>query len=116
MSSLRTSEGSKKYQEYLQNETSENICPLCDKESLKDFPFWKLVENSFPYDQIAKIHHMLVSARHVSEEELTGEELEELSMIKKTFINSEYDWIIEPTYKNKSIPGHFHLHLIVGKS
>jgi len=116
MVSLRTAEGSKRYREYLKNETSESSCSLCDKESIKDFQFWRLVENSFPYDQIAKTHHMLVPVRHVPEDGLTVDELAELKMIKGVFINAAYDWIIEATYKNKSIPDHFHLHLIVGKS
>jgi len=59
---------------------------------------------------------MLIPNRHVSEGNLTKEESQELQDIKGSYINTEYDWIIEPTHKNKSIPGHFHLHLIVGKS
>jgi len=113
MASLRTREGKKKYQEYLKTQESSTSCPLCDKKPIKDFNFWIVAENSFPYDRIAKTHHLLLPKRHVSEKELTGEELEELASIKESHINTEYDWIIEATRKNKSIPDHFHLHLII---
>lgn len=113
MASLRTEEGKRKYQEYLKTGELSNSCPLCDKESIKDFNFWKIVENSFPYDQIAKIHHILVLKRHISEKELNEDETKELALIKESYINLEYDLLIETTHKNKSIPDHFHLHLIV---
>jgi len=115
MTSLRTPEGKKKYQEYLKTEDLSNSCPLCDKEPVKSFGFWKIIENNFPYDQIAKTHHMLLPVRHASEKELRTGEWEELNMIKESFLNAEYDWIIESTHENKSIPWHFHLHLIIGK-
>ncbi len=115
MVSLRTPEIKKRYREYLKTETSADACALCEKKSIKNFKFWKLTENSFPYDRIAKTHHMLVSIRHVSGEKLNEEELEELKIIKKSLVDAEYDWIIEAAHKNQSIPDHFHLHLIVGK-
>jgi hypothetical protein len=58
---------------------------------------------------------MLVPIRHTTEADLTVNEIMELAGIKSQIIAEEYDWIIEPTPKNKSIPDHFHLHLIVGK-
>ncbi len=89
---------------------------LCEKQALKEFRYWKVTDNSFPYDLIAKAHHMLVPVRHVSESELSEDELSELKEIKYTYANTEYDYLIEATSKNKSIPTHHHLHLIVGKS
>lgn len=115
MPTLRTPEGKKKYQEYLNTTDTQNSCPLCNKENLKDFKFWKIIENKFPYDLIAKTHHMLISKRHVPEKELTREELEELNLIKESYAHPTYDWILEPTLKNKTIPNHFHIHLIIGK-
>jgi diadenosine tetraphosphate (Ap4A) HIT family hydrolase len=87
---------------------------LCEKVSIQSFTYWKITENSFPYDQIAKTHHMLVPLRHVIEDELSKDELAEFKTIKAEHV-SEYDWIIEATAKNKSIPNHFHLHFIVGR-
>jgi len=115
MATLRTPEGKKKYKEYLELRNSDSPCPLCNKELVKDFNFWKVIDNKFPYDKIAKIHHMLIPKRHAQEKELNSEEIDELSHIKESYINPMYDWIIEPTSKNKSIPDHFHLHLIIAK-
>ncbi len=115
MSSLRTPEGKRAYQEYLANSPVSDICALCDKPALRTFKLWKITENSFPYDLIAKEHHMLVPIRHTKEADLTVNEIMELSGIKNQIIEEDYDWIIEATLKNKSIPNHFHLHLLVGK-
>ncbi len=115
MPSLRTLEGKKAYQEYLAQTPVSGTCPLCEKFALRTFKLWKIVENSFPYDLIAREHHMLVSLRHITESGLTADELRELLEIKNHAIEEDYDWIIEPVHKNKSIPDHFHLHLLVGK-
>jgi diadenosine tetraphosphate (Ap4A) HIT family hydrolase len=114
MGSLRTPEGLRKYEEYLAH-TDLSDCPLCGKEPIETFQFWKVIENSFPYDLIAKVHHMLIPKRHASEHELSPEELEELAMIRQSFVHPNYEWIIEATHQSKSIPSHFHIHLLVGK-
>lgn len=115
MASLRTAEGKKKYMEYLITHPQGDVCDLCEKEAIQKFERWKIVENSFPYDQIAETHHMLATIRHTDEQGLSSGELDELKIIKITFVNDNYDWVIEATTKNKSIPGHFHQHLIVAK-
>jgi hypothetical protein len=56
---------------------------------------------------------MIVPLRHVGEDELSEEEKAELLAIKKSYINEHYDYSLEAT--GKSIPNHFHLHLIVTK-
>lgn len=114
MGSLRTPEGKKIYNEYLASADLSN-CPLCGKEPMKSFQFWKVTDNSFPYDLIARTHHMLVPLRHASEKELTQAEWQELRTIRDTFIHPEYEWVIEATHPHKSVPSHYHLHLLVGK-
>lgn len=71
--------------------------------------------NAFPYDKIATSHDMVVPLRHVPEAELTPEERKELVEIKHEYVNANYEYILEPTHKKKSIPAHFHLHLVVLK-
>jgi hypothetical protein len=115
MVSLRTEEAKNKYKEYIRNGGLNNACVLCEKPPVKSFNFWKVIENDFPYDLIASKHHMLVPLRHIPEEGLNEDEIKEVKQIKEDLINSDYDWTIEATRKNKSIPDHFHLHLIVGK-
>ena len=111
---LRTPETSREYREYRANDNLKNECPLCNREAIKVFSHWKVMVNLFPYDKIASRHDMLVPLRHVTDAELTTDEKEELAIIRASFVQ-EYDYIIEATVKTKSIPQHFHLHLIVGK-
>jgi hypothetical protein len=112
---LRTPEAEHLYRAYRASLDPDAPCALCTKApAIQSFRHWKIAENSFPYDRIAEKHDLLMPIRHVTEAELTNEEIQELSEIKNTAID-EYNWILEPTHNNKSIPGHFHLHLIVGK-
>lgn len=116
MPSLRTPEGKKRYQEYMQNTPTSDTCVLCDKPTIREFEYWKITGNAFPYDLIAQSHDMIMPIRHTTEIELTNAEKEEFLKIKLDILEEVYDYIIEATLKNKSIPGHFHQHLIVGKS
>ncbi len=84
---------------------------MCGKIPIKEFNHWKIVNNRFPYDLIAKVHHILIPKRHVIEKELTEEEFKEFVYIKESYVSKEgYHWILEAT--GKSFPGHFHVHLI----
>ena len=114
MSSLRTKEAEEKYNNYV-IENQSDICPLCERESIHEFKYWKIIQNNFPYDKIAKVHHMIVPFRHVKENDLTGDELVEFNEIKQKYLYKEYEYLIEASMKKKSIPEHFHLHLIVSK-
>ena len=93
----------------------EEMCVLCEKQAIESFGFWKIVENSFPYDVIAKVNHILVPLRHTRESELNESEKGELQQIKKDFLSKKYDYLLENLPKNQSVPEHFHIQLIVGK-
>lgn len=116
MPSWRTPEGEKKYNEYKLAGGLTTECNLCTKEAVKTFQYWKICENTFPYDQIASIHHILIPLRHTKEYELTQEEIAELQELKGGVVNDGYDFILEATSKTKSIPNHFHLHLVTVKN
>lgn len=111
---LRSEECSQRYKECRASNPFGGACALCAKTSTKTFAYWKIVPNDFPYDRIADVHEMIVPLRHVTENELSQEELAEYKIIKQEHLQ-EYDYILEGTHKTKSIPEHFHLHLIVGK-
>lgn len=111
---LRTPEGDRRYQE-AKKSLDPNICELCKKEPLKLYKHWKIVENSFPYDLIAKVHHMIIPLRHIKEDELTEEEVLELQNIKKDFINNEYNYSAETLGRYRSLPNHYHIHLMSGE-
>lgn len=88
-------------------------CPLCNRPSLVEFTHWRIIKNDFPYDKVAHTHHMVLPKRHTSDDELTPEELSELRIVKRSYINETYDYLQESVTKTSSIPHHFHLHLIV---
>lgn len=112
---LRTEGTAKKYLAYRATGALETGCPLCSGHSISTFKFWKIILNDFPYDRIAETHHMIIPLRHVNELELTKEEKDEFYKIKYLKLQ-EYDLIVEAAQRNKSIPTHFHLHLINTKS
>ena len=115
MGTLRTPGSEANYKKLIAEGILSNGCALCRAESIKEFQYWKIIHNDFPYDRIAKIHHMIVPKRHIPDADLTSSEKEEFEAIKNDYLHKEYEYIIEATYKNKSIPGHAHLHLIVAK-
>ena len=112
MATLRTAASQKKYDTYLVQNNFGGNCPLCTKKSLQAFNYWRIVQNDFPYDLFASVHHMIVPYRHVQEHDLTNKEKKEYHKIKKEFVNTNYEYIIEATNLKKSIPAHFHIHLI----
>ncbi len=116
MGELRTKEGQARYEEYKAAGGLAGGCKLCEAPPLKVFKYWALVKNNFPYDKIAEVHDMLIPKRHVTEEELSQEEWHEFQQIKDEYIHKEYEFMIEATHRKKSIPAHFHLHLLVAKS
>jgi len=116
MYNLRTKETHDAYEIVRTTQNFKENCPLCsEKEVICEFTHWKLVRNLYPYDKVAEIHDMIVPKHHVTEEELTGDEEHELFELKHTFLNENYILLIEALKNSKSIPAHFHLHLIVPK-
>jgi diadenosine tetraphosphate (Ap4A) HIT family hydrolase len=116
MGTLRIAESEERYQKVLRGGVLKQGCPLCSKKPIKLFAYWKIIHNDFPYDKIADIHDMIVPLRHANEQELSDDERTELERIKKEeYLQSGYEYMIESTRKKKSVPAHFHLHLIVAK-
>lgn len=110
---LRTKKTEDKYNKFRKTADLKK-CPLCDIKPTKVFKYWKIIKNDFPYDRIAKNHDLLVPKRHEVENNLTKKEMKELKSIKNIYINKskKYTYIMEVTKMNKTIPSHFHLHLI----
>lgn len=109
---FRSDEMSSQYRAY-RDAGGLNECVLCTKPSLKEFTHWRILKNDFPYDLVAEKHDMIVPKRHVKEDWLTDEEKSELFSIKEDNLIKNYDFTLEAF--GKSIPEHFHLHLIVIK-
>lgn len=116
MASLRTKDIEESYQKYIAEGGLEKGCILCGKKSLKDFNYWFISENDFPYGRIASVHHMIIPKRHAVENKLSEKEKGEFKKIKEGYIKQNYEFIMEATDKVKTIPSHFHLHLLVVKN
>jgi hypothetical protein len=112
---FRTKETHELYEEHKKDGHLERGCPLCATEAIEQFKYWKIITNKFPYDRVSEVHHMMVPNRHVTEYELTEEEKAELLEIKHAYINDTYIFMLEAMQRHKSIPAHFHLHLIIPK-
>jgi diadenosine tetraphosphate (Ap4A) HIT family hydrolase len=112
---FRTKETHELYEEHKKDGHLERGCPLCATEAIEQFKYWKIITNKFPYDRVSEVHHMMVPNRHVTEYELTKEEKAELLEIKHAYINDTYIFMLEAMQRHKSIPAHFHLHLIIPK-
>jgi len=112
MTGFRTKKLHEKYIKHLKNNKVVG-CPLCKREAIKAFKYWKIIKNNFPYDKIAKEHHMIVPLQHITEDSLNMKEIDELKRIKKSYIkDNNYNYIMEGTIHSQSQPEHFHLHLI----
>ena len=105
---LRTKETQKQYMDYLKN-TYKGNCIFCDKELLeKEFEYWIIIKNKFPYDKVFCNHRLLATKRHVTEE-INNKERKEL---KKILAEEEYNHCILNKKQYRSIPQHFHYHLV----
>ena len=113
MGDLRSVAMAQKYKDDIAGGMFNEGCILCSLEPVQKFRFWKLIVNKYPYDKIAKQHDMLLPLRHTTQAGLTQEELEELSELKYSYINDNYEFLIEATPHKQSVPSHFHLHAIV---
>lgn len=106
----------RKYKKFKANGFLDDGCNLCkEATSIKEFKFWRIVDNLFPHDRIAKTNHIIISKRHTIYEELNKLEKKEFEIIKSAYIEKEYEVMLEVTQKKKSIPGHFHIHLMILK-
>lgn len=98
-----------------------------DRREMRDFAhleivweagLWFIAKNEFPYDKIAERHHLLIPVRTFENDwEMTHQEREELMGLKRSFAGSkEYDAIQENVAHRRSVPRHYHLHLIKYKN
>src|SRR4051812_45342033 len=79
---LRSKELTEKYHEHM--DQHKDSCPLClAVDEIKDYTYWKILPNHFPYDLFAKVHHMLVVKRHTAEKDLNEAEMKEYHQIKE---------------------------------
>ncbi len=100
-----------RYEQHCASPLFSKNCYLCSAPPIKAYRHWKVIENQYPYDEIATMHDMVVLLRHDSEENLTRAEVREYKKVKAD-LHGSYDMILENTRAQKSIPGHHHLHVL----
>lgn len=112
---MRLPETQKRYMKFLEDKYAGE-CIFCAKDLLvKEFDLWILLKNRFPYDKIyeGRTHYLLAPKRHVEELwELTQDEHAELDRL---FDEIDHNQAILNKRKDRSIPRHFHLHLVTLK-
>ncbi len=113
----RTREMEKKYKEFKLQSASYNrekfIFDLKNEEVLVKYKYWVIIPNSFPYDGVLQVHHMLVPKRFFStSREMNEEERNELEQIKEG-MDERYDGIFENFTHTRSVLAHYHLHLML---
>lgn len=94
-------------------------CFMCNTEEsemviMAEFEHWLIVENQYPYDAIADVHHLLIPRRHVKRfEELNHQEMREHDIIMLRFeANGAYDCRMNNFPIGQSHPTHYHTHLL----
>ena len=118
---LRSDEMMTKYMEVMKKREEKGIKynPFTSNQEIlvKEFNYWNIIENEFPYDAIATVSHMIATKREVPFDWrlLTSEEEKEIEFLKETYLNENYDVVWENLPKGQTIPKHFHLHLLVLK-
>lgn len=115
MISLRTEKTEAEYEEKLKT-LDRGDCFFCSTRPvlIQDFNLWRIVQNDFPYDNVAKIHHLLTPKRHVAKEsELTEDERLELLKIKEEVLPFlPYHMVISNLPIGQTIPEHLHVHVM----
>lgn len=118
---LRTEEGMDRYMEVMKDRNEKKIKSdhFVNYEHLliKEFKHWVIIENEFPYDAVATTSHLISTKREIALDWnlLNKEEWEEFKSIKEEYLKNNYDAIWENFPSGQTIPGHFHLHLVVLK-
>lgn len=109
--SLRSVNHESKYIDFQKNR--EKIS-LLDEPTIREWQFWVIIDNAFPYDYAFKVHHMLLPKREVTERNISEEESKELLQIYEE-ISDSYDCRLINFTKKQSVKNHFHVHLLIYK-
>lgn len=110
---LRSPETQARYDAVLKEDTGRG---LHDVPAIRRFKYWKIIPNDFPYDLVFKTHDMLLPKRVVKErKQLTLAEVMEYEKIIE-YIAPHYDCVLENFGRNRSVVGHYHVHLMEYKN
>jgi hypothetical protein len=112
MTSLRTPQLEALYRKVLRDNKGR---ALADLPAKKTYKYWKIVRNEFPYDAFFQEHDLLIPKREVGDKEkLYAIEKLELEYILVALAR-DYDCFMENTQRKRTVPSHFHMHLLIYK-
>lgn len=109
--SLRTPEDELSY---FEAKLTGSTKPFLEEERLKEWQFWALIENRFPYSAAFKTHHLLIPKRVVEKNDLNKQEQRELEQILDE-LDQDYDCYLVNYKSKQSVLYHFHVHLMTYK-
>lgn len=108
--SLRRRKSEQRYQ--LAKITNATV-PLQYERSIREFKYWRLIDNRFPYDAAYSTSHMLVPKRLVPVYgKLRIWERRELRRLLDTEL-THYNQVIENMSNTRSVMVLYHLHLLI---
>lgn len=85
----------------------DTVFPLCE------WKYWKLIPNEFGYSAAYKTSHMLLTKEDAPDwDDLTEKAKEEYFSIRREFILSRYEQIVENCTACRSIKNLYHKHLV----
>lgn len=86
-------------------------CRICRIPVKREEGSFYIVANEFPYDAVSAVNDMLILKNHAPRLNIT--QIEELEEFKRKLGEERfYDLLLENLPCRKTIPDHFHLHLI----
>lgn len=116
---LRSVEAIKNYKKVLEQREKDGVSflPITEHDAVCIFIHWYIVQNNFPYDAVADVHHLLVPRRENISGwvDLSYGELQDLLHIRETYCRDHYEMVAENMPSAKTVQNHFHLHLFVFK-
>jgi diadenosine tetraphosphate (Ap4A) HIT family hydrolase len=112
--SLRTYRDELRYTKSKKSRNNNDTKHLANEDALKEWSYWRLIHNAYPYSSAFKVHHLLVPKRVVAKTDLNQEELAELDSLTDE-LSDVYDCLLINFPKKQSIRNHFHVHLLTYK-
>ena len=113
MGTLRTAATEARYQA---DKANGKTIPLDEEPSIMDWYYWRVIENRYPHDMEASVHHLLLPQRKFAKiEDATAKELAELYTILFDYLYNKYSAVKMNYPRQQSVHNHFHIHLLTYK-
>lgn len=109
----RSHESQTAYEEFVKTNSSESF-NLADETVVQEFEHWTIIENRFPYDNMAHVNHLLVSKKPLQSAHAAPNNIkEEFESIIESLVNEEfYDARIENFPQVTTVKTQYHIHLV----